>query len=216
MRRRRCARTVEGMAKRRIVDPTGLYHVYSRGNFRQTIFPDHEHYLAFLRRLEKASRRRAWLILDWCLIPNHFHLIVQLQDGGLSEGMRELKGGFSRWSNAQFDRTRTGHLFQNRFGSKLVDSDAYFSALTSYVPNNPVLADLADVPEDWPWSGYRATMGLEHPYRFHQPSELLKYFGDRPETAVERYRQHVQDGLVRAGHVPWSDQGVGPAATSPT
>jgi REP element-mobilizing transposase RayT len=179
------------MAPPRIVDPTGLHHVFSRGNFRQTIFPTTDHYLMFLARLERAARRRYWLVLDWCLLPNHYHLLVRLQDGGLSEGMRELNGTYSRWSNRLADRTGTGHLVKNRFGCTRPETDGHLWELFRYIPNNPVEAGLVAAPEDWPWSGFRATLGLDRTRPFHQPSELLRYFGDCPETAVERYRQYV-------------------------
>jgi REP-associated tyrosine transposase len=182
------------MAPPRIVDPVGLHHVFSRGNFRQVIFPTDEHYAAFLGRLERAARRRCWLVLDWCLLPNHYHLLVRLQDGGLSEGMRELNGTYSRWSNRLAGRTGTGHLVKNRFGCTRPETDGHLWELFRYIPNNPVEAGLVAAPEDWPWSGFRATIDLERPRPFHQPSELLRYFGHRPETAVDRYRDFVHAG----------------------
>jgi putative transposase len=194
------------MAARRDVEPDGLYHVMSRGNFRQPIFVDDDHYVAYLRRLTIVVRRRHWIVLDWCLMPNHYHLVLQLTDGGLSEGMRELNSRYSRWSNEQLGRTGTGHLFQNRFRSKPLTTDGHLWETFRYVPNNPVMADLESAPENWKWSGYRAAVGLEHPRVFHRPTELLRYFGDKPATACERYRQFVLDGLVRAGRAPWSDQ----------
>jgi putative transposase len=195
------------VAAKRDVEPEGLYHVMSRGNFRQTIFPDDEHYFAYLRRLTCVTSRRRWIVLDWCLMPNHYHLVLQLTDGGLSEGMKELNGCYSRWSNELFGRTRTGHLFQNRFRSRHLINDSHLWEVFRYVPNNPVLAGLEPAPENWPWCGYRATVGLEHPRVFHRPAELLRYFGHNPATACERYQRFVYDGLVRARRVQWSDDG---------
>jgi hypothetical protein len=120
--------------------------------------------------------------------------------------MRELSGCFSRWSNSRTSRTRTGHLWQNRFKSLAVLKSGHFWETLRYVPNNPVAAGLVARPEDWRWTGYRATIGLEYPYAFHQPAELLRFFGDRPEVAVRRYRKFVHDGLARGGHAPWSDE----------
>ena len=85
--------------------------------------------------------------------------------------------------------------------------ESHFWELMRYVPINPVAHGEAKTIEEWPWSGYRANIGLEHPYLFHQPAELLRYFDADPGTAVDRYRAFVHEGLVRGGHVPWSDQG---------
>jgi putative transposase len=193
------------VAPLRDVDPEGLYHVFSRGNFRQPTFLDEDHYAKFLRLLHRVTLRRSWTILDWCLMPNHYHLVVQLNAGGLSDGMKELNGCFSRWSNLRTGRTRSGHLWQNRFKSLDLEDPAHLWEVLRYVPNNPVAKGLVERPEDWPWSGYRATIGLEHPYAFHQPSELLRYFAVTPSVAIERYKRFVRDGLVRAGLVSWSD-----------
>ena len=194
------------VAPLREVEPDGLYHVMSRGNFRQRTFLDDAHYARFLQLLHRVTLKRRWTVLDWCLMPNHFHLAIQLSDGGLSKGMQELNGCFSRWSNARTGRTRTGHLWKNRFKSLDLEDEAHFWEVLRYIPNNPVVDGLVERPEDWPWSGYRATIGLEHPYAFHQPAELLKYFHAIPEIAVERYKRFVYEGLVRAGAVSWSDE----------
>lgn len=177
----------------------------SRGNFRQPIFFDEDHYAKYLRLLTRVTRRRHWTILDWCLLPNHYHLLIQLTEGGLSEGMRELNGCYARWSNLRTKRTGTGHLVKNRFEAKPVVTERHFWATVRYIPLNPVRADLVKRPEDWPWSGYRATIGLEYPMAFHRPDELLRYFSPDPKIAVERYIRFVREGQVPNGHVPWSD-----------
>lgn len=194
------------MAKLRIVDPTGLYHVFSRGNYREPIFLDEKHFAKHVSLLERVTGRHGWRVLDWCLMPNHFHLLLQLTDGGLSEGMRELNGCFSRWSNLQTGRTGTGHLVKNRFRSVDVLRDGHLWELLSYIPLNPVRADLVKRPEDWPWGGYRATIGLEHPRPFHDPSALLGLFGHDRAVALPRYIDHVLSALVRDSQEPWSDQ----------
>jgi REP element-mobilizing transposase RayT len=194
------------VAPLRDVDPFGLYHVMSRGNFRQRVFRDEEHYLRGLHYLDQASRRYAWIVLDWVFMPNHYHLVVQLTNGGLSAGMRELNGCFSRWSNSRTGRTGTGHLWQNRFRALDIAAERHFWAVFRYLPINPVAGDLTPLPDEWRWSGFRATMGIDFPYRFHQPAELLRYFAAEPEVARERYRAHVDEGLLLGGHATWSDR----------
>jgi REP element-mobilizing transposase RayT len=194
------------MAPPRIVDPTGLYHIYSRGNYRQLIFLDEDHYEKYVALIDRIARRRRWRLLDWCLMPNHVHLLIQLEDGGLSDGMRELNGCFSRWSNQQTGRTGTGHLVKNRFGSRHAIREGHLWSLLSYLPLNPVRADLVQRPEDWLWGGYRATIGLEHPRPFHDPAGLLRLFGEERAEALRRYIAHVQSALVQDGREAWSDQ----------
>jgi REP-associated tyrosine transposase len=189
----------------RDIDPQGLYHVMSRGNFRQKIFLDEAHYAKYVRLLTRVARRRQWTVLDWCLIENHFHLVIRLENGGLSDGMRELNGCFARWSNARTGRTGTGHLFKNRFKARALSREGHFWEVLRYVPLNPVKAGLVSQPEGWRWSGYRATIGLEYPYTFHQPAELLRYFAVTPAAALRRYCRFVQEGAGRLEDVPWSD-----------
>jgi putative transposase len=179
----------------------------SRGNYRQTIFPDEDHFARYLFLLDRVTAKRKWIILDWCLIPNHYHLLIQLTENGLSDGMRDLNGCFSRWSNAVLERTGTGHLVRNRFTCRHVVTDAHLFNITRYLALNPVAADLARSPEDWAMSGYRALAGIEHPFRFHRPAELLKYFDPDPARATSAYRRFVCGGPVPTGLDPWSDQG---------
>ena len=180
----------------------------SRGNYRQTIFPDRDHAGRYLYLLERVTRRRGWTVADWCLMPNHYHLLIRLTDDGLSSGMRELNGCYSRWSNAVHQLTGTGHLVRNRFKSPIVEDDAYLAELARYIPNNPVAAGLVASADSWEWSGYRANAGLEHPRAFHRPSELLAHFDDDPARARALYRSHVGLGPDPNGPDPWSDQGV--------
>jgi REP element-mobilizing transposase RayT len=194
------------VAPPREIDPQGTYHVMSRGNFRQRIFLDEGHYAKYMRLLTRVARRRRWVVLDWCLIENHFHLVIELTEGGLSDGMRELNGCFARWSNLQTGRTGTGHLFKNRFRCRPLLTDGHFWEVLRYVPLNPVRAKLVPLPEDWPWSGYRATIGREHPRPFHQPGQLLRLFAVSPPTALRRYRAFVSEGLGRPDQAPWSDE----------
>lgn len=203
------------MASLRIVDPTGLYHVFSRGNYRAPIFLDEDHARKYLGLLTRVTERRRWTILDWCLLPNHYHLLVRLEDGGLSEGMRELNGCFSRWSNLQTGRTGTGHFVKNRFGCVDVVREGHLWEVFSYIPLNPVRAGLVREPEGWPWGGYRAIVGIENPWSFHQPNELLRSFASTRRVAIARYQMLVRDARIRDGQSSWSDQGPKLATPSP-
>jgi putative transposase len=194
------------MAPPRAFDPTGLYHVFSRGNYKATIFLDESHGTKYLSLLRRVAKRRRWTVLDWCLMPNHYHLFMRLEDGGLSEGMRELNGCFSRWSNRMTGRTGSGHLVKNRFGAVDVIREGHLWEVLSYIPLNSVRAGLVRRPEDWPWSGYRATIGLEHPQAFHRPYELLRFLSGGAGDPRSRYTALVEDARVRGEQAKWSDQ----------
>ena len=196
----------KGVAPPRVIDPTGLYHVFSRGNYRARIFLDDDHFTKYLSLLTRVSNRYHWTVLDWCLMPNHYHLFLRLEDGGLSEGMRELNGCFSRWSNRETGRTGTGHFVKNRFGMVDVLREGQLWELVSYIPLNPVRAGLVKRPEDWPWSGYRATAGLEHPRDFHRPYALLRLIADGYTDLRARYISIVEEARVRGEQGKWSDQ----------
>lgn len=194
------------MAPPRVIDPTGLYHVFTRGNYRATIFLDDDHYAKYLSLLRRVTDRYHWTVLDWCLMPNHYHLFIRLEDGGLSEGMRELNGCFSRWSNRETGRTGSGHFVKNRFGLVDIVREGHLWELLSYIPLNPVRAGLVERPEDWPWSGYRATAGLEHPHAFHDPFALLRLLADFHTDPRARYISLVEEARVRGEQEKWSDQ----------
>jgi REP element-mobilizing transposase RayT len=193
------------VARRREIDPEGTYHVMSRGNYRRVIFPDDDHVTRWLHLLTRVTAKWDWVVVDWCVMPTHFHLLVRLTDGGLSEGMRELNGCYSRWSNTVHELTGTGHLVRNRFKDRPVRDEAYFLQLLRYLAWNPVAADLTRSLEAWPWTGFRAFAGLEHPRRFHRPAEALELFSSDPKQAQLRYLEHVASGHVPQELDPWSD-----------
>ena len=183
----------------RIEFPNALYHVTSRGDRRESIFEDDEDRRIFLRTLEQAVRQFNWLCHAWCLMDNHYHLLIETPDGNLSKGMRQLNGVFTQASNRR--HRRVGHLFQGRFKAILVDSDAYLLELARYVVLNPVRAGLVKRAQDWAWSSYRASMGLAPPAPFLQVDGLLAQFAKRRDTARTRYAQFVAEGIKAES--PW-------------
>ena len=189
------------MAPPRIIDPAGYVHLGSRGNFGQALYEDPAHRSVFLSLYTRVARERAWTTLAYCLMTNHFHFVIRLTDGGLSEGMQQLNGGFSRRMNALHDRTGAGHLFKNRFDGTPIETNAHLREALRYVVLNPVFAGVCARPEDSTWSSYRASVGLDPPPPFLAIDELLELFGARPGAAREAYVAFVADGLAR-----WSDQ----------
>ena len=185
----------------RLEFPDALYHVTARGDRREAIFEDDDDRRAFLLTLAQVVKRFNWLCYAYCLMDNHYHLLIQTPDGNLSKGMRQLNGVFTQISNRRHQRV--GHLFQGRFKAILVDSDAYLLELARYIVLNPVRAGMKKKPENWPWSSYRASMGLAAAEEFLAVDGLLAQFAQRRGTAQARYAQFVIDGMHAPS--PWAE-----------
>jgi REP element-mobilizing transposase RayT len=170
------------------------YHLGSRGNFKQSIVADDFDRRMWIQLLGAVTRTTDWLILTYCLMTNHFHLVVQAGRSGVSDAMQVLNGEFSRRANNRWDRK--GHLFENRFHSEPILSDAHLLSACRYVDRNPCKAGICAQPAEWEWSGYRANVGVAHPPAFHAVGELLGLFGRDPAKAREAYRQFVDSGPV--------------------
>ena len=167
----------------------GIYHVYSRGSNRQAIFRFDSDRVDFLGCLERVVRRHELVCLAYCLMPNHFHLVVQTPDGRLSEAMKALNGRYALRFNRRY--ARDAHLFKNRFGAVTQTTESQFLWTLRYVVWNPVEAGLCAEPGEWPWSSYRASLGDVVPPPFLAVTNLWSYFGDVSESAVRRYRALV-------------------------
>lgn len=185
----------------RIEFPNALYHVTARGDRREDIFEDDQDRRTFLSILEQVVTQYNWVCHAWCLMDNHYHLLVETPDSNLSKGMRQLNGVYTQANNRRHQRV--GHIFQGRFKAILVDSDAYLLELARYVVLNPVRAGLVEKPADWTWSSYRASVGLEPAAPWLAVDGLLSDFGKRRSLAQQRYAQFVAEG-INAGS-PWSN-----------
>ena len=180
---------------RRDFDPDGIYHLTSRGNDRRTIFRDDFDRHAFLDRLAANALKHRWIVLAYCLMTNHYHLVVSAPHGGISRGMQQLNGGYSRRTNSRYGRR--GHLFRNRFSVTVISRDAHLLEVCRYVVLNPMRAGICERPEDWPWSSYAACAGLELAPRFLAADELLSLFGKHPTEARRSYAAFVAEGMSR-------------------
>jgi putative transposase len=165
------------------------YHVFSRGSNRQAIFQYDSDRVDFLECLARVARRHHLACLAYCLLPNHFHLVVQTPQGDLSDAMKALNGRYSLRYNRR--HRRDAHLFKNRFGAVHQSSESQLLWTLRYTVRNPVEAGLCGDPGEWPWSSYRACVGEVKPPRFLALRRLLSYFGDAPEVAMPRYREFV-------------------------
>jgi putative transposase len=173
-----------------------LYHVTSRGNERKAIFRNDSDRESFLVTLSQVNERFHWICHAYCLMDNHYHLVIETPDGNLSKGMRQLNGVYTQAFNRR--HRRVGHLFQGRFKGILVQKDSHFLEICRYVVLNPVRAKAVKHPKEWAWSSYRASGGLTTVPRYLTVDEILAHFGQRRGPAQEKYRTYVKEGITGA------------------
>ncbi len=183
----------------RLEFPGALYHVTSRGNARQAIVADDRDRSEWLALLAHVVDRYGWFCHAYCLMDNHYHLLIETPQPSLSFGMRQLNGRYTQAYNRRHHRV--GHLFQGRFTAILVEKDAHLLELCRYVVLNPVRAKLVPHPGQWAWSSYRATAGEANGPTWLTTDWILYQFGQRIGPAQERYRTFVAEG--RGGPRPW-------------
>jgi REP element-mobilizing transposase RayT len=178
-----------------VIYPGSLHHVTARGAVCQTLFVDREDRVAFLGLLDDAVRRSDWTCHAYCLMGNHFHLVVQAGEHGLAPGMHRLNLRYARRFNQRYDRS--GHAFDRRFADQLVTDEAHLLELVRYVHLNPVRAGLQTRPGGWEWSSYRAIAGLVPAPRFLSVDRTLELFGGPAEVAREHFVRFVDEGIGR-------------------
>jgi len=169
-----------------------VYHITSRGNARQAIFLDEKDFADFLRVLCSVVKRYHFLLHAYCLMNNHYHLLMETPEGNLSRGMRQLNGLYTQRFNQR--HKRVGHLFQGRYQAILVDKDNYLLELSRYVVLNPVRAKIVKDPKDWRWSTYRATTGHKG-IPCLTTDWLLSQFAKEQKAASEQYQAFVLSGI---------------------
>jgi putative transposase len=131
----------------------GIFHVTARGVARMVIYRDLDDFRQFVQLLAAVVLRFRWRRRAFCLMPNHYHLVVESTRCDLSDGMHRLNGLYAQGFNDRYERS--GHLFQNRFGARLIEHDRQLENVCAYVLDNPVRAGLTATAEDWPWSSAR-------------------------------------------------------------
>lgn len=185
----------------RIEYPNAVYHVTSRGNARNKIFLGDQDRENFLFVLDAVVKRYNWLCHAYCLMDNHYHLMIETPDANLSRGMRQLNGVYTQKYN--WWHSKTGHIFQGRYKSILVDKENYLLELCRYVVLNPVRANMVEKPEEWKWSSYGATAGLKTVPNYLTGDWILGLFSNNKAEAQKRYRKFVREGIHTGS--PWDD-----------
>ena len=184
----------------RIEYPGAVYHVTSRGNARDIIFLKDEDRKGFLEILFDVIERYNWLCHAFCLMDNHYHLLIETIDPSLSRGMRHLNGVYTQSFNRRHNRV--GHVFQGRYRAILVQKDAHLIELCRYVVLNPVRAKMVKKPGDWKWSSYKATAFDDQKPDCLTTDWILGQFSTKKKRAQEIYRKFVENGIADAVS-PW-------------
>ncbi len=183
----------------RIEYPGAIYHVFSRGNASQPIFIDDIDRLTFLDLLGSTFEHYHWLCHAYCLMGNHYHLLIETLEGNLSEGMRQINGVYTRKFNRRHNRS--GHLFQGRFRAVIVERDFYLLEVNRYISLNPVKSGLVPDPAEYSWSSFPAMIGLQDRPSFLTRDWILSQFSEKEDIAIQRFRDFVYDGIAQARSV---------------
>jgi putative transposase len=175
-----------------------VYHVTVRGARQLPIFFDDRDRRLFLKLLNRVRERFGLRCYVWCLMGNHFHLLIELTEINLSNAMYTLNYAYACWINRRHGFS--GHAFDRRFGAREIETTPHLMEASRYIELNAVRAGECARPEDYAWSSYRGMIGLERPL-FRESDWLLAQFGRTRERAIENYVEFVNDRL-EAGAPP--------------
>ncbi|MHB8071056.1 MAG: transposase [Candidatus Cryosericum sp.] len=169
-----------------------FYHVTDRGDRKEAVFTCDADRISFLQLLNTTSARYHWHVLAYCLMENHYHLMLETAAPNLSAGMKRLNGVYTQRFNHAYDRV--GHVFQGRYKSQVIVTERHLSEACRYVVLNPVRAGLVGDPADWQWSSYRASAGLDAPLSCLDAAWV---------------RERVAESGSTDGYIDWIREGVG-------
>lgn len=173
----------------RITFPGAFYHVTSRGNERKAVFKSNSDRKKYLDYLATATERYNAVIHAYCLMDNHYHILLETPSGNLPQIMRHINGAYTTYFNIK--RGRAGHLFQGRYKAILVEIDEYAKELSRYIHLNPVRAKTVETPELYEWSSYNPYIGRKKSPKWLHRDFILSYFGQKITNAQNRYEKFV-------------------------
>ncbi len=169
-----------------------IYHVTARGNNARLIFIDDRDRELFLQVFATTLGVLQWRCHAFCLMGNHYHLLLETPNGDLGIGMCRLNGQYARGFNRRHGRR--GHLFEQRYHAVLINREAHLLEACRYIVLNPVRAALCEAADEWKWSSFRSTAGLVPPLPFLAVEALLQQFGPDLNSARDRYTAFVAEG----------------------
>ncbi len=168
---------------RRLKSETGIDHVVLRGNNKQTIFEDDEDNEMFLVTLDEYKKQSGYKLFAYCLMGNHLHLLLKTEKEDLGQIFQRIGASYVYWYNRKYDRT--GHLFQARFKSEVVETDHYLFAVLRYIHRNPLKALMVTNLEDYVWSSYREYLGLNDDHYVDRDFILMLFHEDRDKAVAD-------------------------------
>ena len=181
------------MARSLRIEYSGAYyHVINRGNGGEKVFAGTGDKKKFLEYLEKTVKRFSLIIHTYCLMTNHYHLLIETPQANLSVAIQWLNVSYAAYYNRK--HRRRGHLFQGRYKAILIDADEYLGQLSRYIHLNPVRAGMVTAAERYPWSSYPAFIRKVKVPAWLETGWLLEYFGKKKKAAIRNYRNFV-DGI---------------------
>jgi REP element-mobilizing transposase RayT len=199
---------MECMARRlRVQYPGAIYHLMARGNGRQDIVRDDADRDRLVEQLGRAAVRCSWRVFAFVIMSNHLHVVLKTPEPNLARGMQ---GFLSAYANAWARRHRlSGHVFQGRYRTELVEDETYLWTVTRYVHLNPVRARLVEHPAEWRWSSYTGYARARSRLEWVAYNELLAAwageFGGSSSAPAAGYRRFVTSGLSQPPESPWSE-----------
>jgi len=186
--------------RHRIQAANAKYHVTTRGNNRGPIFADDFDRQTFLVTLQQSKLRHGWKVHAYCLMDNHYHLLISVGSKGLAGGMCELNSGYAQMFNVWHERVN--HLFGKRYWNRRIQTDASLWNVVRYIVQNPRAAGAAETLDGYRWSSYSATIGLALADIELARDEVLRFFGRIQEAAVDVFRMFCK-ATPLGGPVRW-------------
>jgi len=145
--------------------------------------------------VSEVVERYRWVVHAYCLMSNHYHLLIETPQANLSAGMRQVNGVYTQRFNRRYKRE--GYLFQGRYKACLVEKEAYLLELSRYIVLNPVRAGMVGRLEEWPWSSYNATAGMQKKVSLLHIDFILEQFSSDKRRERRLYRSFVKGGLAK-------------------
>lgn len=170
--------------------PGATLHLINRGSRRGDLFKSPIDYAEFLQKMEKLAKDKGYIINSYCLMTNHYHLLIRTSDYPISTWMQTLQYSYARYFNKQHECS--GHVFQARYQARVIDSASYLMEASRYIHLNPVRAAIVSRPEEYRYSSYKAYLGLEKNNIICSKDVLSLFYG--PDS-VAQYRKYVEEEI---------------------
>jgi REP element-mobilizing transposase RayT len=169
---------------------SGIYHIVLRGVNRVDIFFDDDDNLRFLETLDKKKQNHEYWLYGYCLMSNHVHLLVREKEDSISRTMSRIGTSYAKWYNQKY--SRSGNVFQGRYGSECVEDDRYLLTVVRYIHNNPVKAGLVKEPEAYRWSSMHEYTSNEHLKGLTETEFILNIFHLNRIEAIQAFQEFVK------------------------